>query len=205
MNVLPVWFIYVAAALRLYGGLAYFRATLAGRAKPKAVSWLIWAMIPLITFFIELSAGVGPIAIITLALGLSPLMVVIAAFKTDRKLFRADLLDIFCIAIAMLGIAFWAITQDTFMAIVVLIVADFISAIPTLRKTIHNPQSEYPFTYALSAFSMVLALLATHEISFAAFAFPTYVLFINTLIVSLILFAPRKKTRKRSKTKQRKR
>ena len=204
MNVLPIWFIYVAAILRLYGGMAYLKATLSGRAKPKAVSWLIWAMIPLITFFIELSAGVGLIAIVTLALGLSPLMVVIAAFKTDRKLFRADLLDIFCITIALLGIGFWAITQDTFTAIVVLIVADFISAIPTLRKTIHNPQSEYPFTYALSAFSMILALLATQEISFAAFAFPAYVLFINTLLVSLIMFSPRKKSRL-AKSKKRKR
>ena len=204
MNVLPIWFIYVAAILRLYGGMAYLKATLSGRAKPKAVSWLIWAMIPLITFFIELSAGVGPIAIVTLALGLSPLMVVIAAFKTDRKLFRADLLDIFCITIALLGIGFWVITQDTFTAIVVLIVADFISAIPTLRKTIHSPQSEYPFTYALSAFSMILALLATQEISFAAFAFPAYVLFINTLLVSLIMFSPRKKSRL-AKSKKRKR
>ena len=199
MNVLPFWFLYVAAALRLYGGLAYFRATLSGRAKPKAISWFIWAMIPLIAFFIELSAGVGLPAIITLALGISPLLVVIAALKTNRSLFRADLFDIFCISIAALGVIAWAISKDPNMAIIVLVVADFISALPTIRKTFRSPDTEYPLTYSLSAFSVIIALLATHEISFAAFAFPSYVLFINILLVLLIIFSPRPKKSRRTK------
>lgn len=187
MQILPLYFLYIAAGMRLLGGIAYFRATLAGRAKPNATIWLLWAATPLITFFAELSAGVGSAAIIPLALGVSPLMVAAAAFKVDRRLFKLDGFDALCLGIAVFGITTWAITKEPITAIVLAIVADFVSALPILRKTLRRPKTEYPPTYLLSASSMIIALLATEEISFAAFAFPVYVLLINLLILSLSL------------------
>ena len=187
MQILPFWFIYVAAGARLLGGLAYFRATLAGKARPKAMSWLIWSITPLITFFAELSVGAGQIAIVTLALGISPMLVVLAALKTDRRLFKLDRLDAFCIFIAVTGIVVWALSSDPILAIVLAITADAISCIPTIRKTIRKPETEYPLTYFLSASSMVIAILATKEVSFAAFAFPVFVLTLNSLMTVLAM------------------
>ncbi|NLA43219.1 hypothetical protein GX865_03665 [Candidatus Saccharibacteria bacterium] len=174
-------------SMRLLGGLAYFRATLIGRAKPHATMWLIWAITPFITFFAELSAGVGSAAVIPLALGTSPLLVALAALKVDRRLFKIDLFDTLCIGIALAGIATWAITSEPVTAIILAIAADTVSALPILRKTLRNPKSEYPPTYLLSALGMVVAILATEQISFAALAFPVYIFIINFLILTLTL------------------
>ena len=187
MQILPVYFLYLAAGFRVVGGLAYVLATLRGKAQPKATIWLLWGMTPMITFFAELSAGVGTAAIIPLALGISPLLVAAAAFRVDRKLFSIDAFEAFCLSIAVLGVAAWAVTQEPLTAIVLAITADFVSAIPIIRKTIRRPASEYPPTYLISALSMVVALLATETVSFAAFAFPVYVLAINTVIFSLAM------------------
>ncbi len=187
MQLLPVWFIYIAALIRLAGGLAYFRATLDGRARPHAVSWIIWSLTPFISFFAELSVGVGVLAVVTLTLGLSPLLVVIAALKVDRRLFRINAFDALCIAIASAGVIIWAITSEPLTAIIVAIIADIVSCLPTIRKAYQYPETEYPPTFLLSAGSMSLALLATQEISLAAFAFPVYVLVMNLLIASLAL------------------
>lgn len=185
MQILPIWFIYVAAAMRILGGLAYVRATLSKQASPHAVSWLLWAITPLVTFVAEVTVGVGLIAIVTLAMGVSPILVVLAALKTDRRLFRLDSFDAVCIGIALIGLLIWAITRQPITAIILAIAADTISCLPTIRKTYRRPDSEYPPTFLLSASSMALALLASREITFAGFAFPTYVLIMNLIILSL--------------------
>ena len=187
MQILPIYFLYLAAGFRLFGGLTYVRATLSCKAQPKATIWLLWGMTPLITFFAELSAGVGSAAIIPLALGISPLLVAAAAFRVDRKLFSLDAFEAFCLGIAVLGVIGWVVTNEPITAIVLAILADFVSALPIIRKAIRTPKSEYPPTYLMSIISMIIALLATQEISFAALAFPIYVLSINTIIFSAAL------------------
>lgn len=200
MQILPVWFIYVAAGMRIFGGLAYVRATLEKRARPHAVSWIIWATTPLITFIAGLSSiGFKPGSVITLALGISPILVVLAALKTDRRLFRIDSFDATCLTIAGLGIIFWMLSQNPLIAIVMAISADAVSTLPTIRKTIRKPKSEYPLTYFISASSMLIALLATTEVAFETFAFPVYALIMNTVIVGLALRAHRKAKRKTKK------
>lgn len=184
MLILPVWFIYVAATMRLVGGVSYFLATLNGKARPHAISWLIWSVTPMITFFAEASAGVGPIAIVTLALAISPMMVFVAALVKDRSLLRVNHFDIWCLTLAVFGIVSWGVTREPITAIIIAIMADAISCLPTLRKAYHRPYTEHPPTFLLSASSMVIALLATQEISFAAFAFPVYVLTVNLLFLA---------------------
>ncbi len=197
MQLLPVWFLYLAAAIRLFGGVAYVRATLRGRAKPHAVSWLIWSISPLIAFAASLSAGIGVDAVITLALGLSPLMVFMAARHKDRRLLQLRRFDKICIAIALCGLAIWAITNEPTTAIIIAITADLISCLPTIRKTIAKPQTEYPFTFLLSASAMVIAMLATQEVSFASFAFPVYVFVMNIFLCILAFRDMRRSRRKR--------
>lgn len=202
MQILPVWFIFVAAGMRLVGGLAYLRATLAGRARPHAVSWLIWSITPTITFFAELSAGVGYIAIVTLALAINPFLVFVASLLRDRSLLRVNRFDVFCLSIAVFGILLWGITDTPAVAINIAIAADMISALPTIRKTIRQPTSEYPPTYLTSASAMILALLASQSVSFEGFAFPVYILLINLFIASLALRKP-KPTKPRAKRHRR--
>jgi hypothetical protein len=178
--------------MRLGGGLAYLRATLRGEAQPNPLSWLLWGITPLIAFAAELSACVGPAAVVTLALGISPLMVFTAAMIKNPRSFKLDRFNLACGLFAIAGIALWKVTNHPELAIVIAIMADLASGLPTIRKTIRRPRSEYAPTYAISATSMILAMLTIRDWTFTAYAFPLYVLVINTYMVGLITGQRRK-------------
>lgn len=206
---LPIWFIYVAAMLRLLGGLAYLRATLQGKALPNPLSWLLWSATPMIAFFAELSAGVGIAALVTLALGISPLLVFVATIYKNPRLFKLDRFNATCALLAITGIVLWVLTDHPQLAIALAILADIASSLPTIKKTIHRPHTEYAPTYAISAFSMILTLLTIRSWSFASAAFPIYILTINIYIVFLIIggklrkFIIKKKKRRSSRQMRR--
>ena len=80
----PSW-VYLSAALGLVGSTRYAIATITGTARPNLVTWVLWAVAPLIGFFAQLSAGVGLPAVLTLAAGLGPLIVVVPAVVTRHS------------------------------------------------------------------------------------------------------------------------
>lgn len=200
LPLLPIWFIYIAAALRLLSGMAYLGATLKGKAKPNPVSWLLWGVIPIIIFIAELQAGVGLIAIVTLAIGLSPLMVFFAAIYKNPRSFKLGGFNLLCVLIATLGIIVWANTETPELAISVLILADIAGALPTLKKVWRKPKSEFPPSFIISSVSVTIALLALQEWSFAAVAYPIYVLLINSAL--LVLTSRPQPKRKRRYTRR---
>jgi hypothetical protein len=190
--ILPVGFIFVAAAMRLIGGVSYLRATIRGTAQPYPLSWLLWGITPMIAFAAELRAGVGLPALVTLALGISPLLVFAVAMIKNHRSFTIDRLNALCCLVAIIGIALWFITDEPVLAISFSILADIFSAIPTIRKIVKQPKSEHMPTYLISASSMVITLLAIKQWSFAATAFPAYVLTINVVIAILIFISDKR-------------
>lgn len=201
---LPIWFIAIAVAIRLLGGFSYLRAVVTGRARPYPLSWLLWAITPMITFAAELSSDVGWRSVVTFALGFTPLMVFVVSMIKNPKSLKLDALNVACVLLALSGIGLWLITDNPIIAIVVAIIADIFSAVPTIRKTIADPKSEYAPTYALSILSMAVTLLTITDWTFAAYAFPTYVMLMNTFMVAIIK-GKRKKKRKKRTTRRKKR
>jgi hypothetical protein len=193
---LPIGFIAVAVAIRLIGGFSYLRAVVSGRARPYPLSWLLWAITPMITFAAEVSSDVGWRSVVTFALGFTPLMVFIVSMIKNPKSLKLDALNVACILLSLGGIGLWLLTDNPIVAIVVAIIADIFSAVPTIRKTVADPKSEYAPTYALSVLSMAITLMTITDWTFAAYAFPAYVLLINTFMVCLIKRKPKKKRKK---------
>ncbi len=170
--------------------MAYLVATLRGKAQPNPVSWLLWSMIPLLTFFVGISTGVGIEMIITLAAGISPLLVFFASMYKNPRSFQLRGLNLVCVIIAIAGLALWPVTSSPGLAIALLLLADLSSALPTIKKAWQRPSSEFSPTYLISSASMVLALLTITDWQFAAVAYPIYALSANLLI---FLLANRKK------------
>lgn len=183
---LPYYFIYIAVFIRLLGGVSYLRATLDGRARPNPLSWFFWGTTPIIAFFAEISAGVGLPALATLALGISPLAVFVAVMYKNPRLFQLDAFNLLCGILAILGIILWRATENPDTAIMLAIIADIASVLPTLRKIWRFPNSEHSPTYLMSASSMTLVLFTIQQWNFATFAFPVYVLCINLFILWFI-------------------
>lgn len=188
---LPAGFIIIAILLRLASGMSYFKATWQGRAQPSLVSWFFWSVTALIAFAVQIVKGDGVSAWVTLAIGLSPIAVCAAALY--RGAYRAGFSrgDKWCVALTIIGILLWLINKNPLTALVMSILADIFSSIPTILKSWRAPHTEYPIAYMLSIASMAITLLTISNWAITNWLFVAYILGINLTYVGTI-FASRK-------------
>jgi hypothetical protein len=177
--VLPAEFVVFAIALRLAGGASYVRATLKGEAQPSIISWSFWSLTALIAFAVQIAKGSGPEAFVTLAIGLSPLAVCMAAVYKGTHRLALQRSDKWCIALTMLGIVLWLVSSNPILALFMSVFADISSSVPTILKCYRDPGSEHLRTYVISIASMTVTLLTITDWRLTHWLFPAYILGIN--------------------------
>ena len=91
-------FIFIGTILILIGGGSYLIDTLAGKAKPNRVTWLLWALAPLIAFAAEIKQGVGLQSLLTFVVGFNPLLIFLASFVNKKSFWRIKPLDMTLLA-----------------------------------------------------------------------------------------------------------
>jgi predicted secreted protein len=183
-------FAALGAALPLAGFVSYIWDMTRGRAEPNRVSWALWASAPLIAFAAEIVQGTNTqIAMVTLTLGLGPLLVLLVSFANRGCYWKLASLDVVCGGLSGAAIAAWVMTGRGDAAIALSIAADAFAAVPTLLKSYARPESESPWTYLASGAGAVITLLTVRWASatFASYAFPAYVAVICALISALIV------------------
>lgn len=190
MGILPAWFVFVAAGIRLSSGATYTMAALKGRAKPNPITWLFWALTPMIVFIAQVVGHAGWSAVMSFAFALSPLIVFIISLKKNWSRAHFTPSTIACAILATIGVVLWQLTNNPVMAIIFSIMADTFASIPTLIKCYYTPHSEYPLSYFLSMVSVLVTLAATSSWSFTSSAFAVYMFCINFLLFSFIVFSP---------------
>ncbi|HSX53275.1 MAG TPA: hypothetical protein VLF90_02820 [Patescibacteria group bacterium] len=181
-------FILVGAAINLMGSLKYVIDTLRGKASPNRVSWILWAIAPLIAFAAEIGQGVGLQALMTFMVGFGPLMVVIASFVSKKAVWKLTKFDFVCGGLSVLGLILWLITRQGNIAILFSIIADGLASAPTVLKSYRKPKSESPYVFMGGAISAGITLLTIDNWTFAQYAFPLYIFLICSLMASLIYF-----------------
>jgi hypothetical protein len=181
-------FVYFAFALSMVGTLSYLVAMLRGKAKPNRVTFLMWALAPLIGFFGQLSEGVGVQSLFTLSVAVGPLAVVALSFFVKQSYWKLGKIDYAFGVLAAIGIILWQVTDNGLYAIVFSILADFLAAIPTLIKSYYHPETENATAFGLSSVASVVTLLTLDNWRFEDYAFSLYILFIGIVFYSLIQF-----------------
>lgn len=132
---LPEYFIYIAASIRILAGLLYIKSILKGKTRPSAVSWLIWSVSPFIAFFAAtFSEGFKLASLVTLALGISPLLVFITASVTKNHLFKLTLPDLICGILAIISLICWLITKNPSLLFLLLFLPILLAPYRPLRK-----------------------------------------------------------------------
>ena len=185
-------FAILGALIILTGNAAYARDTVRGNTQPNRVTWMLWAFAPLIAFAAEVSPGVGLNAVLALTVGLGPLMVVVASFLDPKAYARVTPFDAACGVLSLVALGAWAATGRGNVAILLSILADFLAAVPTIRKAYRWPHTEHAaaFLSGVAGATITLLTIKAEDWGFASVAFPAYILLDSALIASLIL-APR--------------
>jgi len=179
-------FVFLGISLSAFGGCTYILHTLRGEVRPNRVTWLMWAIAPLVGFAAQLSEGVGIKALTTFIVGFMPALIFIASFFNPNAEWRLGRFDIVCGALSALGLLLWAITSDANVAILFAIVADFLAAIPTLRKAYSNPETESDTLFWFGVVNAGIGLLILDTWGFEDYAFALYLLVFNLCIATII-------------------
>jgi len=185
-------FVIVGAIIATGGGLRYLLDTLKGKVKPNKVSYLLWAIAPLIAFFAEIKQGVGLPALMTFMVGFLPLTVLVASFVNKNAAWKLSSFDVTCGALSLVGLVLWFITMSGNIAIVFSILADALAALPTIVKAFNSPETESAWPYFTGTISATLTLLTLQVWNIATCAFPVYILLVSLVIAALVQFKPGK-------------
>lgn len=181
----PHW-VFAGAVLGLIGSIRYATAVTRGSVRPNLVTWSLWASAPLIAFFAQVDSEVGLPAVMTLAAGTGPLIVIVTSAITRRHYARLGVIDLACAGIAIAALAIWLGLDDAPLAVVFAVAADAIAALPTLIKAWRHPDSENILFYVLVAVGATITLLTISVWTLQAWAFAVYQLSICVVIVAVI-------------------
>ncbi|HTZ08644.1 MAG TPA: hypothetical protein VMB72_06220 [Acidimicrobiales bacterium] len=183
---IDVDFVYLGAAIGLAGQAGYVVATLQGRTQPNRVTWLLWALAPLLAFGVEVQEGVGLRSLTTFVFGFGPLAVFLASFANRASVWRLGRLDYVCGALSLGGTAWWLATRQGTVAIGAAVGADALAAVPTLVKSWWRPETEHPSVYVGSFLNGFVTLLTVTTVSAAELTFPLYIVVITAVEVVLV-------------------
>jgi hypothetical protein len=184
--VISVNFVYLGSALGAIGGLFYLRDTLRGTTQPNRVTWLLWAVAPLLAAAVEFDEGVGLRTLTTFMVGFMPLLIFIATFRAPGAVWQVGRLDYLCGALSVLGTIGWLATRSGVVAIVAAICADFLAGVPTLIKSWTNPDSESVSSYLGAVATSLILLLTIDTWTTAVAAFPLFLLCVASVECVLV-------------------
>ena len=189
-TVISVNWIYLGTAVGALGTAVYLRDTLRGTTKPHRVTWLLWAIAPLLAAAVELDDGVGLRALPTFMVGFMPLLVFIGSFHNPAADWKIRRIDYACGVMSAVGTIVWLVTRNGILAISAAIAADFLAGIPTLMKSWTHPETETVYSYLGAVISMAIVLLTITQWTFEEAAFPIFIVCVGSVEVFLVGFEP---------------
>lgn len=181
---------YITVLIQLVGVFFYIRAMVRGTTKPNRVTWIIWALGPIIGAWLQWEAGAGLSVLPVFMAGFNPVLVVIASFIIKEGYWKISWLDIICGAIALFALLLWIITRSFSISIFFAILSDFLASLPTFAKLWNHPDTETPSAYIGGIAANIIGLFIITKWSFPIYSFGIYLILLN---LALVFFIYRKK------------
>jgi hypothetical protein len=179
--------VFLAIAVSLVGTYGYVRDTLRGETSPNRVTWGLWAIEGILAFVVEIQQHVGIASLMTLTLGLLPLVVVVASFRNRHVVWKIGKFDVFCGAVSLFGLVFWWFINEPTIALLSFVAADQVAAVPTVRKSWLAPNTESPRVFFLGFVNCAITMFTLKHITTAAALFPGCILVTDLLIALLVV------------------
>lgn len=175
----------VSIIMTLVGYFFYFKDIFAGKTKPHAFTWLVWASLTAIAFAGQLSDNGGPGAYVTgVTAAVSFIIFGLAVKKGEKDITKSDKLNLLGAAAAL---ALWFVTSDPVWSVILISIVDFLGFMPTIRKSYRKPHEETLIAYVLAGLKFVLAIIALDNYSLVTWLYPASLVFANLFFVILLI------------------
>ena len=154
----------IAVFLTFVAYVPYYRDILNGKTTPHVYSWALWSLLTILLVALQMAGGAGAASWVTIAAGLLCFGVVILSFKSSKKDITTS--DTTVAILSLLAMCFWLFAKQPIISILLVILADVLAFLPTIRKSWINPYSETLSLYATNALRFFLALAAVEHYTF---------------------------------------
>lgn len=174
----------IAGIIQVAAMAPYLKSILKRETKPNIVTWTLWTCLQLIALMAQFSHGASWSVIWLVATTFNTSLVVILCLLGYGygKIGRVEKV---CFFLCVVAVGFWQLTAAAALAIGFSILADVISAVPTLVKTWKEPETETPFPWFMVSFAALLGAFSTTIFNFENLAFSIYLTILNGSIALL--------------------
>jgi len=183
-----LWFITILIVV--YSYYDYIKDMFKWTTKPHVLSWTVFVIIDIIVILTQRYGWAGPGVWATDAVTIWAIMVLILSFKYWEKDIRKS--DIVAFTLSLFAVILYVTLSDPTYAMICVIIILALAFYPTFRKTYHKPNEETLSMYILAWVRSCIAIFATVEFSFLTLAFPVYVIMLNIVFVSMVLYRKKK-------------
>jgi len=176
---------YAATIISIVSYILYFRTIFAGKTKPHAFSWLVWALLTGLAFAAQLSQKGGAGAWVTASTSIACFAIFLWAIFKGQKDFST--FDWWALASALIATLLWYFTKNPTLSVVLITIIDAVGFLPTFRKGYYKPDEESLSLYGFSAIKYVFGIFALSTFSLATWLFPASLVLTNGLFVAMIM------------------
>ncbi len=148
----------LAIFLTFVAYIPYYRDILNGKTRPHIYSWTLWGLLTVLIVALQIKGGAGPATWVTAAAGLLCAGVVFLSLKRGKRDITTS--DSVVAIMSIVAVGFWLLADQPIISIILVIIADGLAFVPTIRKSWHQPHSETLMFYVTNALRFCLAMAA---------------------------------------------
>ena len=174
-----------AGVVSLVAFIPYIASILRGKTKPSRATWLILSLTAAITLASYREAVNG--TAIWVARGYVIATIVVFLLSIKRGVGGWEGFDQLAFGGCAATLGLWAMSNSAELALFAILATDLVGLLPTMRKTLHNPETENSLAWILSFAASLLSLLIVDGWSFLNFAYPAYLTISSGTIAALSL------------------
>jgi hypothetical protein len=177
----------IGAIVAILGGAYYVYTIVRGNTRPQRISWGVWSLIGILGAGSAVQGGAGPGAYVALVYVAIEITVFLLSLSNKYGKKGGEWYDYPVGIVAIITIVIWQLADlPAGFAATIAILADVLVNWLTLRDAWLQPKTESLAAWASSIVDISLAIAASAKFSYAAIAYPVYLLIGNSAITGAL-------------------
>lgn len=175
----------IAGFFSFMGFVPYLITLFQGKTQPNRASWWIWGTLGLILGVSYYSSGARDTMWVPAIYAICQMLIAILSLKYGKGGWNR--FDRACLSAAGISLFLWWYFNSPLIAIFINLAIDSLGALPTLKKSYYEPETEDLLSWALFFTANTLNLFAVEHWSAELLAYPLYLFCLSGTIVTLLL------------------
>lgn len=187
-----------AGIFSLLGFVPYIITICQGKTQPNRASWSIWAALGIVLAVSNYDANAKETMWLLSSYAFCQLIIAILSIKCGEG--GWNIFDRTCLLGAGISIILWQLFDSPSLAIFICIAIDSLGALPTIKKSYYQPETEDLLSWMMFWIAGTFNLCALDGLSIVS-AQPIYLFSFNSIVI-ILLFFPKINSYRRAKVKR---